>query len=379
MVLARRVRNILQEEGFVPLLHRGSSFLREKGLGWLCRKAVGSVVPTHVIKYAISRSGFLTTIYFYLNRTTTHEQRAVLRGHYRYHGKEIKQTDLEHRLIRHTHLLEKGLSTRESVRRDVFGEAKAVELVENIQIAWEQRDSPDDDQLYWTIDVLCRYFDIVQTTSLLEPAERQFRTFLEEIEYDPNERVPRPRNTIETDPVEFREFEKLVRQRTSTRWFQDRSVPRDELDAALSLAVQSPSACNRQSYEFRIYDDPNLLDKIYDLPLGLDTFKENIPCMVILVGKQRAYFRGSEKNVVFIDASLAAMTFQYALETRGLASCTINWPANTKAHERISNMLGLADDEIVITTMAVGYPDSEGLVPYSEKKDIKKLRSYNKT
>lgn len=379
MVLRRRVKDIYREEGISSLIRKGSRFLREKGTTWVLKNTIGSIIPKQKIKYIISWSGFLTALYFHLNRTTTHEQRAVLRGHYHYHQTESSQDNPEHRLIRHTHLLEKGLSTRESMRRDVFGESKAIELVENIQRAWEQRNEPEnDDQLLWTIDVLNRYFEVLTTTAILKPSEDQFRAFLDEISYEPQDRAPRSRKSVETDPITFEDFEKLVYQRTSTRWFQDRAVPREELDAAVALAAQSPSACNRQSYEFRFYDDPDLLEEIHELPLGFSNFKNNVPCMVVLVGKHRAYFRGEEKNVVFIDASLAAMTFQYALETRGLASCTINWPAKTSADKMARKKLGLDDDEIIITTMAVGYPDSDAMIPYSEKKDVDKLRSYNK-
>ena len=378
MVLGRRIRHIYREEGAITLFRKGIGFLREKGVKWILRNTIGKILPAHKIKYAISFSGFLTAIYFYANRTTTHEQRAVLRGHYRYHHKELERESVEHRLIRHTHLLEKGISTRESKRRDVFGEAKAIELVENVQIAWEQREDPGaDDQLLWTIDVLHRYFNTVRITPIVKPARDEFTSFLEEIDYEPKHRSPRRRRTIEEDPVPFDAFQQLVHQRSSTRWFRDEPVPREELDAAVSLAAQSPSACNRQSYEFRFYDDQEILDEIYDLPLGLNSFKENVPCFCVLVGKQRAYYRGTEKNVVFIDTSLAAMTFQYALETRRLASCTINWPANTKAHKKVSEILGLDGDEMVITTMAIGYPDPNGKIPYSEKKSIEKLRSYN--
>ena len=39
---------------------------------------------------------------------------------------------------------------------------------------------------------------------------------------------------------------------------QDLKVPREGIDQAMRAAAQSPSACNRQPFEFRVFDDPVL-------------------------------------------------------------------------------------------------------------------------
>jgi nitroreductase len=141
--------------------------------------------------------------------------------------------------------------------------------------------------------------------------------------------------------------------------------------------MQSPSACNRQSYEYRLYDDPGLIEEISSLAIGASGYNDNIPCLAVIVGKQRAYFDTRDKHVIYIDASLSAMAFQFALETRGLASCCINWPAIPENEQKIETLLNLEPDECVIMLMAIGYPDPDGMIPYSEKKEIESLRSYN--
>lgn len=335
-------------------------------------------VPVVKVKCLISHSAFLSTIFFYITRTFHYEKKAILHGQARYRELEIDQTNPCHRLNRLTHLLEKGLIREEETRKDVFGVKKAAELVELLDAAWiRHRDPQEDTQLQWTVDVLSAYFQTVNSTGEVNDIESTFRNFVDEHEITIGNRTPRPREQVEINGISYEQFRRLANQRSSTRLFQDKRVPRELLDKAISIAAQSPSACNRQSYEFRIYDDPDVINQLTDLPVGTGGFNQ-IPCYIVLVGKQRAYFRSKEKNVIFIDASLAAMSFEFALETLGLASCTINWPARHTANKKISRLLDLDPDEVVITTIAVGYPQDTGGIPYSEKKSIDQLRSFNK-
>ncbi|MFC7212459.1 hypothetical protein ACFQL3_18500, partial [Natronoarchaeum sp. GCM10025321] len=59
--------------------------------------------------------------------------------------------------------------------------------------------------------------------------------------------------------------------------------------------------------------------------------------------------------------------FQFALETQGLASRCINWPAIPNNERKLQSLLNLESDETVVMLMAIGYPDPDGMIPYSEK------------
>ena len=75
---------------------------------------------------------------------------------------------------------------------------------------------------------------------------------------------------------------------------------------------------------------------------------------------------------------MASMAFMYALETVGLASCGLNWHDSGTQEKRMSSLLGLSPSERVIMLISIGYPDPDGMVAYSQKKDLELLRSYNK-
>lgn len=149
------------------------------------------------------------------------------------------------------------------------------------------------------------------------------------------------------------------------------------LDKAVLAANQSPSACNRQPFEFRIIDDPVLLSEVANIPMGIRGYQKGIPVLVVVVGNLDAYFDERDRHVIYIDGSLANMTFMLALETLGLASCAINWPDIEKLEKRMERALKLPKHQRPIMCMAVGYPDPEGMVAFSEKQDIELIRKYN--
>ena len=97
--------------------------------------------------------------------------------------------------------------------------------------------------------------------------------------------------------------------------------------------------------------------------------------MVAVVGKLDAFFSDGDRHLIYIDGSLAAMSFMLALETLGLSSCPINTPGMEAVEERLHDALGLANYERPVMLVALGYPDRTALVPCSQKR-LDDLRRY---
>jgi nitroreductase len=113
--------------------------------------------------------------------------------------------------------------------------------------------------------------------------------------------------------------------------------------------------------------------------MGAREFYERFPCLIVLLGLMRAFTGEQDRHLVYIDASLAAMAFQFALEVQGISSCCINWPDVPEREEMLAKVLNLELDERPIMLMSAGYADPEGLVPYSQKSSLNDIRSYNKS
>lgn len=334
---------------------------------------------THeIILYLFSRSKLSSAVYyFFFSRAFRREQHAVLNGRWLYTKMSRSAQSSEFLLRRNIHRLEKGLISRP--RRSVFARAYIGETVESymlqLRAAGARISESTHPDLCWAGEVLERYFTEIGDDEAVAAARHRFegRRSVESKTFplSPFKRGDEP------PPVSYEDLQKLARRRRSIRWFQSRPVPRDLIDKALKIAVQAPSACNRQPYSFRIFDEPDQVQEVGRLALGASGFVQNFPAVAVLVGQQRAYFDERDRHVIYIDASLAAMSFLFALETVGLSSCCLNWPDRERQEKKMEKRLDLAPDERVVMLIAIGYPDPEGLVPASGKKHLDTIRRYN--
>ena len=267
-------------------------------------------------------------------------------------------------------------------RRKIFATSYIYETVKSYELEVLNRAKNNTnsleitDELKWAHDVLENYFEVVGSHSTINKSKKIFQS-LSVLISNEKKRIPYKRDLDTPLPVSYDNLLALSHKRRSVRWYLPKNVPRECIDQAILVATQSPSSCNRQPFEFRVFDEPDLVKKISSLPLGARDFYHNFPAVIVVIGKLRAYFSERERHVIYIDAGLASMSLLYALETLGLSSCTLNWPDIEESEKEMSALLNLDLDERVILLISVGYPDPDAMVPYSQKKELDLLRSYN--
>lgn len=321
------------------------------------------------------RSPLLSSLYYtFTSPAFRKEHHGVIYGKLKYAENLKLAQDSNYLLRRNIHRLEKGLIMQP--RRDIFASEYIVETVESYKNALlaRQNCSPTD-ELQWAHDVLQQYFKVVPCEPTIDQAREKF--FRLEPLCSNNPLVPYKRDLSNLSSVSYDQFLALCYRRRSVRWYLQKPVLRDLLDQAIAAANLSPSACNRQPFEFRIFDEPELVQKVSSVPMGTKGFHHNFPAIVVVVGKLRAYFSERDRHVIYIDGALASMSFMYALETLGLSSCPINWPDMEPQENQMAALLNLEPDERVIMLISVGYPDPDGMVPYSQKKPLHQIRRYN--
>ena len=295
-----------------------------------------------------------------------------------------KYANMEHRLGEHryllrrnVHMLEKGLVMRP--RRPFFAVdyiAATVRVYRDmLALSSEQPDLVDARELRWATDVLTAYFAVVGP----HPTIDKVRAWWNELavpETDDRTLSPYARDLSTAPSVSLEALTQLARRRRSVRWFEDRAVPRELIDAAVAVAMESPSACNRQPFEYRIFDEPTMVQRVAAIPLGTRGFAHNIPVITVVVGKMSAFFSDRDRHLIYIDGALASMAFVLALEAAGLSSCVLNWPDVADEERRMADLLHLEPDERVVMLIGLGYPDAAAHVPASGKKSIDRFRRY---
>jgi nitroreductase len=282
-------------------------------------------------------------------------------------------------IARNTHRLEKGLIMRP--RREIF----ALDYIEETVAAYERALAAAHTgserlplaQLQWTHDVLREYFGATGSHPKIDPLRERFLSLPPPPKVCDKPLVPYHRDLSQPPPVSYESLLALAQRRRSVRWFLPKPVPRELIDKAMEVAALSPSACNRQPFVFRIFDEPDLVRRVASIPYGVIGYEHQIPVIIVVVGQLRNFFDARDRHLIYIDGALAAMSFILALETLGLSSCCINWPDLPDREKEMAKLLNLEPDERPVMLIAVGWPDPEGLVPRSVKKPLSLLRQYN--
>lgn len=304
------------------------------------------------------------------------EKLVVARGHQEYMRKRDAGR-LPFLLRRNIHMLEKGLTMRP--RRDTFALAYIEETVELFRgLLRDDTRLLSEGEIGWARQVLDEYMEATSSSDniVIARARQAYASFVWDKPATPHRGPHAPVTTA--PPVEIDGLVALAERRKSVRWFEDRVVPTEVVDRALEVAAQAPSACNRQPFEFRIYNDPEMVAKIVKVPMGTAGYGHNLRQVAVIVGDLSAFIDERDRHLIYIDGSLAAMGFLLGLEAQGVASVCINWPDIEEKDRRMGQLLRLAPHQRVVMLVGFGYPDETGLTPYSEKRALDDLRSYNK-
>jgi len=304
------------------------------------------------------------------------EQHAFLAGRCAYEATLKAPSGTLALLRRNVHRLEKGLLMKP--RRVPFALDYITETVSAyVGAANSQHGGIDTEEMAWAGDVLVAYFSAHDGESRVAQLAEAFHASLKRNTCSSvTPRIPYLRD-LSAPSVSYEALASLAKRRRSVRWFLQQPVERELIDKAIELGAQAPSACNRQPFEVRIFDNKELVQKVIDIPYGLAGYGHQVPVVAVVVGQQRHFFDERDRHLIYIDASLAVMGFLFALETLGLSACCVNWPDIESKETAMAALLDLSPDERPVMCLAIGYPDPDGMVAASTKKSLAQLRRYN--
>lgn len=340
------------------------------------RKAAGRK-RVALVERLRSGSIFERNLYYgFVSDAFKRERHLVSSGHREYRAKERLGTQ-EYLVRRNIHMLEKGLTMvprRSSFAVDYI--EQTVLLLSAMHLADTAVLSPSVEQ--WARNVLEQYFDA--TSASTEPAIASARGKYEQIGWeDDSDGVSGPHHPdVSAPPVTIDSLMSLAVRRKSVRWFLDSPVPRDAIDTAMLVAREAPSACNRQPFSFRVFDDPEIVAAVSAIPMGTAGYAKNLPAIAVIVGDLSAFIDERDRHLIYTDGCLAAMSFILGLEAQGIASVCINWPDVVERDRRMAKLLNLSSHERVVMLVGFGFADPELLTPFSAKRRLTDLRTYNR-
>jgi len=317
-------------------------------------------------------------IYYSLcNSEFRREMKAVFRGRCQYAKEVAAPSDGNSFLRRNIHRIEKGLSMKE--RRELFGLSFIDETVEGFLALRASRAGKGCGEMAeyeYFRDVLHEYFEVTARDPRSERSREKFATALGGEECGSS--IPYLRKLEAPPSCSYDELLDLAIRRRSVRFFKQKEVPRELVEKAMTVGLYSASACNRQPFSIRMFDDPERVKELAGIPMGTGGYDHQIPCLAVVIGHLDAYFSERDRHLIYIDSSLAMTPFMLACETLGLSTCAINWPDMKQREKRMAEALELNQWEKPIMLMAIGYPDEEVVVPRSTKKPVKEMMIWEK-
>ncbi len=278
---------------------------------------------------------------------------------------------LSSELIFYYHKLEKGLCLPPENQR-WFGLQPAEKTLELLH-EWDQVSLPKDASVYQAAcAVLSAYYQFARKMSADHPdAEKiavRLERFLQQRSFDQQYSTPIALNKAPADS--FNILHDLSLSRRSTRNFTNQPIDLNLLSKAVQVAQLSPSACNRQPWKLHIYDKREDIDKMLALQNGNRGFGHKVPVLAVMCCDLGSFFDSTERFEPHLDGGLFLMSFILALQSLGMASCCLNWCVNPDKDVKAHQLGNIPDNERILTFLAIGYPESDVVVPLSARRPL---------
>lgn len=159
-------------------------------------------------------------------------------------------------------------------------------------------------------------------------------------------------------------FKDLFLNRFSVRSYADTPIDQNDLTEAIEIAMKSPSICNRQSSRVHVITDKDMVKKALKIQGGMTGY-DIPPALIAITTDTRDFVALKERNQVYVDGGLFAMSLLLALEYKKLASCPLNTMFTIRQDKAARSLLDLEPSENIIMFAAVGNFKKQNNVPKS--------------
>lgn len=274
-------------------------------------------------------------------------------------------------IVRCTHSLEKGLSL-EHVRSG-FGYSKIKNACSIIKKYKNNNGDMQAEPLIMFIDALESYINyhhnIQYKNDTIEEIENLYVSLIKDIktinhQYGGVKKIERKNYTREDQDL----LARLFKNRHSMREFSKKPIDKEDLRKSIEMAMQCPSACNRQCYRLHIVDKKSfsLLNNGFE---GVGGFADDLEKIMFITGKVSVY-RPGEIHQWVVTSTVFASYLTLSLEAHNIGCCFIQRPVDyNKQWMDISKSIGAAEDEQLVCCLGIGKLKDSYTVPVSHRFD----------
>jgi nitroreductase len=276
---------------------------------------------------------------------------------------------LESRIIAHYHVIEKGLSLKNT--RFGYGKDIIYNLLDLLQ-SYKEIGYHKDHKTYKTaISVLKSYIEFHENNNydikeLKSTINKVVDTNIKSDELGGVKSFKKEEIIKKTN----QKFDLFANSRFSIRNFTSEEVEIADLKDAVRIAQKSPSVCNRQSSKVYIIDNEELKEKILKMQNGNRGFGHLANKIIIVTSNLKAFNGIGERNQSYIDGGMFGMSLLYALHYKGLGTCAVNWAVNSNQDKKIRKELNINLSENILFMVLVGHIPNMFSVAKSTRKNM---------
>jgi nitroreductase len=151
-------------------------------------------------------------------------------------------------------------------------------------------------------------------------------------------------------------FEAIEKRHSYRGAFQDKAVPKEDLQQIVQAGIQAPSGKNAQTTQFVIIDDADILRQIQEMHPRNYAMQQARAYIVCIVDRDPEKIYEGYAFVVE-DCAAAVENMLLAVTALGYATVWIDgWLRLEQRAERISQLIQLPEDKIVRVLLPLGVP-----------------------
>ena len=169
-----------------------------------------------------------------------------------------------------------------------------------------------------------------------------------------------------------------IMTRRSVRKYQPQAVNRDTMQVIVECGINAPNAINRQAWEIRIVDNPEVINKLTDLYVKANPLEaENPNFQNMFRNAPTVAFNANDTIFAYspVDCGLMAENMILSAWSMGIGSCCLGGPArfmkaNPEAKKYLQEM-GFSENYDLLLCIGFGYPAE---TPKAKPRDAAKVK-----
>ena len=169
-----------------------------------------------------------------------------------------------------------------------------------------------------------------------------------------------------------------IMTRRSVRKYQPQAVNRDTMQIIVECGINAPNAINRQAWEIRVVDNPEVIKKLTDLYVKDNPKEAENPSFINMFrNAPTVAFIANDTTFAYspVDCGLMAENMILSAWSMGIGSCCLGGPArfmksNPEANKYLQEM-GFSENYDLLLCIGFGYPAE---TPKANPRDAAKVK-----